>query len=100
VNRAFERQRHRILKRRRAWKRLLLDEAGKPNPDAVIVLADLARFCRAHRSTAIHSPVSGMLDPLASSKVDGRREVWLRIVENLHLDERFLVNLREGPTDD
>ena len=96
----IERQRRRILKRRRAWKRLLLSEDGTPNPDAITVLADLARFCRAHRSTAIYSSVSGMMDPLASSKVDGRREVWLRIVENLHLDERFLVNLREESTDD
>lgn len=86
--------------RRRAWQRLLLGDDRRPSADAEIVLKDLARFCRAHHSTAVYSHVRGAMDPIASARADGRREVWLRIVENLHLDERFLTNLREGPTDD
>ena len=92
--------RRKILGRRRAWQRLLLGEGGRLNPDAEIVMKDLARFCRAHRSTAVYSPQRGAIDPIASARADGRREVYLRIVENLHLDERFLTNLREGPNDD
>lgn len=92
--------RRKILGRRLAWQRLLLAEPGRLTVDAEIVLKDLARFCRAHRSTAVYSPTRGAIDPIASARADGRREVYLRIVENLHLDERFLTNLREGPNDD
>lgn len=92
--------RKRILARRLAWKRVLLKDDGTPTPDGDIILKDLARFCRAHRSTAVFSHIRGALDPLASARADGRREVWLRIVEHLHLDERFLTNLREGSNDD
>ena len=96
----FDRLRRKIFARRLAWKRPLLNEQGALTPDGEVILKDLARFCRAHRSTAVFSHIRGALDPLASARADGRREVYLRIVENLHLDERFLVNLREGPTDD
>jgi hypothetical protein len=40
------------------------------------------------------------MDPIASARADGRREVYLRMVEHLHLDERFLTNLREGSNDE
>lgn len=92
--------RRKIFRRRLAWQRLMLAEHGRLTADAEIALKDLARFCRAHRSTAVYSPVRGAIDPIASARADGRREVYLRIVENLHLDERFLTNLREGPNDD
>lgn len=92
--------RRRISGRRLAYRRLLLGDDQRPNADAEIVLKDLARFCRAHRSTAVFSQIRGTLDPLASARADGRREVFLRIVEHLHLDDRFLTNLREGPNDD
>ena len=42
------------------------------------VLVDLAKFCRAHTSTFNE-------DPRVQSNLDGRREVWLRIQENLEL---------------
>lgn len=91
--------RRKIFGRRLAWQRALLGENGLPHVDGDIILKDLARFCRAHQSTAVYSHVRGVMDPLASARLDGRREVWLRIVEHLHLDERFLVNLREGASD-
>ena len=91
--------RRRIQSRRLAWQRLMLAEKGRLTPDAEFVLKDLARFCRAHRSTAVFSAIRGAVDPIASARADGRREVYLRIVEHLHLDERFLVNLREGAND-
>lgn len=43
------------------------------------VLRDLAKFCRAHDST-FHP------DPRVHATLEGRREVWLRIQENLQLD--------------
>ena len=44
------------------------------------VLKDLARFCRAHNSTFNK-------DPRIQANLDGRREVWLRIQENLKLTD-------------
>jgi hypothetical protein len=35
------------------------------------------------------------VDPIASAKADGRREVWLRIMAHLHIDERVVFNLTE-----
>jgi hypothetical protein len=95
----FERLRRKAIERRNAWQRALLDDAGQPTVDAQIMLKDLAKFCRANRSTAVFSITRGTLDPLASAKADGRREVWLRVAEYLHLDDKFITNLREGAND-
>ncbi len=90
----------RIQKRRNAYARAFLDDRKELTPDAEIIFKDLARFCRAHKSTAVFSQVRGCMDPIASARADGRREVYLRMVEHLHLDERFLTNLREGSNDE
>ena len=57
---------------------------NKESQDAKIVLADLGRFCRAFQST-------GHQDPYMAARLDGRREVWLRIMEhqNLSTDELY-----------
>lgn len=57
--------------------------------DARAVLVDLARFCRAHASTA-HP------DPHVAARLDGRREVWLRIQQHLNLDNDTLWLLFDG----
>lgn len=54
-----------------------------------IVLADLARFCRAHSST--HAT-----DPRDAARLDGRREVWLRIQHQLKLSPETLWLLYDG----
>lgn len=51
---------------------------SKDNQHTKDVLKDLARFCRANESTFNE-------DPRVQSNLDGRREVWLRIQENLEL---------------
>lgn len=56
------------------------------NRDAEMVVSDLARFCRAHDSTA-HP------DPHVAARLDGRREVWLRIQQNLQLTDEQLWKL-------
>jgi hypothetical protein len=55
------------------------------------VLADLARFCRAH-ATTYHD------DPRKHAVLEGRREVWLRIQQNLQLSDDQLYALYEIPT--
>lgn len=55
-------------------------------PDALI---DLAEFCRANES-CFHQ------DPRVHAALEGRREVWLRIQEHLHLTPAQLMALRLG----
>jgi hypothetical protein len=80
--------------RRRAYQRLFLRDDKLPNADAVTVLADLKRFCRADSST-MRMDSTGRADPIAMAYAEGRREVWLRIMAHLHLEERETINLRE-----
>ena len=49
------------------------------------VLADLAKFCRAHESTF-------NTDPRVEGIMQGRREVWLRISQHLNMTEEQLWN--------
>lgn len=83
-----------IRKRRYAYRRLFLGETGL-NADGQTVLADLAKFCRANSSTAVVSPISRSVDPIATAMAEGRREVWLRIMAHLHLEDRIVLNLNE-----
>jgi len=53
------------------------------SPGGKELLADLAKFCRAHDST-FHQ------DPRIAAALDGRREVWLRIQHHLNLDTQTL----------
>jgi hypothetical protein len=58
-------------------------------PLAEVVMKDLARFCRAHEST-FHE------DARAHALAEGRREVWLRIEQHLHLPPNELWALYSG----
>jgi hypothetical protein len=88
-----------LRKRRYAYRRMFLGENGL-NADGEVVLADLAKFCRATSSTAVVNPISRSVDPLATAMAEGRREVWLRIMAHLHIDERVIFNLNENEVND
>lgn len=62
------------------------------NTNGEFVLADLAKFCRANQSTA-HG------DPQVAARLDGRREVWLRIQHHLKLSPDDLWKLYSGLDD-
>lgn len=53
------------------------------------LLADLAEFCRANEST-FNS------DALVMARLEGRRDVWRRIQEHIHLSDRELIRLYAG----
>ena len=86
----------RIFRRRQNYRRLFLDGDGRVNLAAAPVLADLKRFCRAETSMVVVSPVSKAVDPLAMAMAEGRREVWNRIQQHLHLPEREISQLKEN----
>jgi hypothetical protein len=58
-------------------------------PRAEEVLADLAKFCRADQTT-FHP------DPRIEGRLDGRREVWLRIQHHLQLTPDELWKLYQS----
>lgn len=85
----------RIINRKTSYRRVFQDANGNLSPDGEIVLADLRRFCRATSTTVMVSPISKQIDPIAMAMAEGRREVWLRIMAHLHIDEKQVFNLEE-----
>lgn len=69
-----------LSSRRRAYRETF------DGPLAHVVLADIARFCRAHESTAHENE-------RVSAQLDGRREVWLRIQHHLQLTDEQMWEL-------
>jgi hypothetical protein len=62
---------------------------NKQQPSDMIVLSDLAKFCRAGEST-FHP------DPRIAANLDGRREVFLHITRYLNLSVEQIVQLHAG----
>ena len=63
-------------------------------PEGRKVLADLRRFCRATQPTADVNNVN------ATYLMEGRREVWSRIMAHLNLTDEDVYNLIEEPSND
>lgn len=59
------------------------------SPPGEAVLKDLAKFCRANKTT-FHE------DPRAHAVLEGRREVWLRISQHLNMSPDELWDLYDG----
>lgn len=77
------------LMRRRAFRRLFLNGAGEIKAEAIPVLADLRRFCKGTVST--FDP-----DPRVHAMLEGRREVFWRIIGFLNVDEAEVLKLVEA----
>ena len=84
-----------ILNRRRAYRRIFLGDNGKLTKDGEIVISDLIRFCRLYQSTTIVSTVSRQTDVPATFQAEGRREVILRLLAHLHVNDADLFHLTE-----
>lgn len=81
----WEKLRLALMRRRHQYQLVFRSLPGE------YVLADLARFCRAHEST-FHD------NERVQSKLDGRREVWLRIANHLNMSPTELWELYSGRT--
>jgi len=75
------------------WNRKYSYRSIFNTPPGQKVLADLAMFCRAGESTFSDNE-------RVQSKLDGRREVWLRIQHHLHLTDEQLWELYDGRGND
>jgi len=84
--RAVEQAKAFVSQRKAAYCRVF-EINGK---DGKFVLEDLAEFCRAHSST--YDP-----DPRLADRLDGRREVWLRLQQHLQLTDQQLWSLYKIP---
>ena len=75
---------------RQAFRHTFLGADGKPrNDDAVMVLAEIKRFCYGARPTL--KTGEGRIDPYASVACAARQEVWFRIQGMLNLDDSDLA---------
>lgn len=70
-----------IRNRKRAYQETFIKDMASE-----IVMEDLARFCRAGKST--FDP-----DPRVHALLEGRKEVWLRIANHLNLTEEELYTI-------
>ena len=61
------------------------------------VLADLRGFCRADTSCVVFGK-DGRVDTHATAVLEGRREVWLKIVQTLNISDAQLVRLMNAGT--
>lgn len=69
--------------RKRAYREIFL---GPPGTASHALLTDLADFCRAFESTWDE-------DARHHARLEGRREVWLRIQQHIHLEPDDLARL-------
>lgn len=79
MSRLIEMAREYLFARRRAYQR----KFDLVDPDTHVVLADLAEFCHANKTTA-------HVDERAAAMLEGRRQVWLRLQHHLRLSEEEL----------
>ncbi len=75
-----------------AFRRLLLDETGRPSMDAALVLGHLRVFCGADISTMRYDR-QGKADALATAAAAGRQEVWQQFYFYLNVNEDELVEI-------
>ena len=78
-----ERAKDFLLRRQQSYRKVF------DGPYGEVVLGDLAKFCRAVEST-------GHENPQVSARLDGRREVFLRIQQHLQLNQEELWALLSG----
>ena len=80
------------FRRSRRYKDLFQSQ-GKLSRSGEVVLADLRKFCRVDKSTA--HVANGSIDPVMMALLEGRREVFMRILSYLNTDEAEIIKLKE-----
>lgn len=83
------------IKKRDQIRQLLFDNRDHFNPNAQVLMKELAKFCYLGRTTTKVGKISGRIDPIASAIAEGRREVLLRILELLSFSDAHAVKMIE-----
>ena len=76
------------------WNKRKAYRATFGSREGQAVLADLREFCRADTSCVVVGK-DGKIDTHATVLAEGRREVWLRMIETLNLTDEQLLKLKE-----
>lgn len=84
-----------ILLRRSSYRALFLHPQGGLAPASEIVLADLRRVCCTDRPTTVVDR-DGRVDPIATARNEGKREIWIRVQQALHLDDAKIMSLMDA----
>lgn len=87
-----------VFRRRNAYLRTLTDGRGNLTPDGRVIVAHLAKFCRATTSKGMsgHGPAGPHIDPHATLIAVGRNEVFMAIMKELSLPiDRVFSAVRE-----
>ncbi|PVX84343.1 hypothetical protein [Paraburkholderia unamae] len=90
----------RFFNRRAQYRACFTDQRGKLTAAGEAVLRDLAEFCRAERSILTLSPISRTVDTHATMVAEGRREVYVRILQILRMTDAQLNSLKDEAPDD
>lgn len=83
-----------ILGRARAFREVFGLPENRTRSQS-IVLKVLAEFCRTNKSSVTVSPIHRQVDPLATCVAEGRREVFNRISQFIHLNQDELIRIIE-----
>jgi len=80
----------------KAWRQLLCDPRGNLTEAGRLVMADLAKYCRAH-DPPTRMDAAGKVDALATMEVVGQHKLLGRIRSLLALDENVATRLALMP---
>ncbi len=83
-----------------AYRRTFFGDTQAPHINGEKVLADLRRFAHIDDGGIVVSPVQRMTDPYATCYRAGLRDMYLRIVGHLGLDEATTFKPDEELTDE
>jgi hypothetical protein len=78
------------------WRKLLCDPQGNLHGDGQLVLADLAKFCRANDAPTRHD-AANRVDVEATFEAIGMQKMYRRICTLVALDEQRAIRLAMRP---
>mgnify|MGYP001189947047 CR=1 FL=1 len=84
----------RLLERVRAARRLFLAQDGTRTSDGAAILDDLEMFCHANATTHVFDE-QGRSDPLAAAQLEGRRQVWMRLISYVEIGDDELASIAD-----
>ena len=84
----------RRLRVKSAFKECLMGQGADLHGAGADVMADLAQYCYALKTTTMVAK-DGHIDPIASAIAEGRRQVYLRILGHLKMNESVLIDQLE-----
>lgn len=85
-----------LLRRKHDYAACFQNPDGTLTDAGAAVMADIARFAGAYKTTAAVSVRNGRIDPLSMAKQEGRREVYLYLLGQLRLKDETILNAMEN----